>query len=236
MPDPMRPVSTATGSVLFDELTRWHEPYDGYGHTIRPRLQSNVHHDDDFKVSIVTDPHSQSVFREGAALRDVYQRRLSQIMTRVSPERISPFELGGDSYVYFADDLAGYGVRPRFGGGVVNHPGRIGSWGRSQPDALRLSGWDSRQLFTTYTAMSMQWHLARNQTKDLQQTVDTLVDKVRVLERLVSESHQMILAFSQSYYWTSEWQAKENRADEDDRLGRSRQYSSVEELIADLNG
>lgn len=40
---------------------------------------------------------------------------------------------------------------------------------------------------------------------------------------------------SQSYYWTSEWQAKEERADADARLGRSRQYDSVEEAIADMN-
>ena len=38
----------------------------------------------------------------------------------------------------------------------------------------------------------------------------------------------------QSYYWTDEWQEKEKRADEDNRLGRSQIYESVDELINDL--
>ena len=40
---------------------------------------------------------------------------------------------------------------------------------------------------------------------------------------------------SQDYYWTKEWQAKEKRADEDQKQGRFKRYASAEDAIADLN-
>lgn len=63
-----------------------------------------------------------------------------------------------------------------------------------------------------------------------------LLDKrVHKLETLLERVYDLALATSQAYYWTPEWQARERRADEDARLGRSTLYSSAEELIKDLN-
>lgn len=71
---------------------------------------------------------------------------------------------------------------------------------------------------------------------ELSKRVEELTDKVRELEELAAESHKIILAFSQSYYWTPEWQAKEERADEDEQLGRFKQYDDVEEFIREMKG
>lgn len=40
----------------------------------------------------------------------------------------------------------------------------------------------------------------------------------------------------QAYFWTPEWQEGESEAEEDIRRGRVKDYSSVEELIRDLDG
>ena len=40
---------------------------------------------------------------------------------------------------------------------------------------------------------------------------------------------------TQDYFWTSEWQEGEKVADEDIRTGRTKRFSTVEELIANLN-
>jgi hypothetical protein len=71
--------------------------------------------------------------------------------------------------------------------------------------------------------------------QDLQNTVDALAGRMQALEALMEATHSLVLTMSQSYYWTPEWQAKEERADEDDILGRSKQYESVDELIRELN-
>ncbi len=76
--------------------------------------------------------------------------------------------------------------------------------------------------------------LAEIQT--LTKTVEQLTEKVKGLEEMVKESNDILVAFSQSYYWTPEWQAKEERADEDDRLGRFKKYDDVEEFIREMNG
>ena len=39
----------------------------------------------------------------------------------------------------------------------------------------------------------------------------------------------------QAYFWTSEWQQAEQEADEDIKAGRTRRFSTAEELIADLD-
>lgn len=70
---------------------------------------------------------------------------------------------------------------------------------------------------------------------NLNETVNELKEKVITLENLVTCSHDILIAFSQSYYWTPEWQAKEKRADEEARLGLGKVYDDVEELIKDLN-
>ena len=77
--------------------------------------------------------------------------------------------------------------------------------------------------------------LAQSEFSVLQVMVQELVEKVGYMEHLLEDMSRMMLAMSQSYYWTPEWQAKEERADADARLGRSKQYSSAEDAIADLN-
>ena len=76
---------------------------------------------------------------------------------------------------------------------------------------------------------------ARLEVSGLRTMVQTLVERVQNMERLLEDTNRMMLAMSQSYYWTPEWQTKEERADADAKLGRSKQYVSVEEAIADLN-
>ncbi len=38
----------------------------------------------------------------------------------------------------------------------------------------------------------------------------------------------------QAWYWTPEWQEKERQADEDKAAGRFKEYSSMDDFIADL--
>lgn len=76
---------------------------------------------------------------------------------------------------------------------------------------------------------------ALRELKGLRKTVRELSGRVENLEELVKESHKVILALSQTYYWTAEWQAKEERADEDEALGRAKRYESVEALLQELN-
>ena len=38
----------------------------------------------------------------------------------------------------------------------------------------------------------------------------------------------------QAYFWTPEWQAKEREADEDIAAGRYEEFSTVEDMLADL--
>ena len=77
--------------------------------------------------------------------------------------------------------------------------------------------------------------LGRLEASALRTMVQTLVEKIQSMERLLEDTNKMMLAMSQSYYWTPEWQIKEERADADAKLGRSKQYVSVEDAIADLN-
>lgn len=76
---------------------------------------------------------------------------------------------------------------------------------------------------------------ALREVKALRKTVQELSGRVECLEGLARDSHKILLALSQAYYWTAEWQAKEERADEDDALGRAKVCESVEELIQELN-
>lgn len=76
---------------------------------------------------------------------------------------------------------------------------------------------------------------ALREVKALRKTVQKLSGRVESLEELARESHKVILALSQAYYWTDEWQAKEERADEDDALGRAKRYESVAALLQELN-
>lgn len=69
----------------------------------------------------------------------------------------------------------------------------------------------------------------------LQRTLSGLDKRVQKMETLLEQTFALALAESQAYYWTPDWQAKERRADEDARLGRSKKHVSVEELIQELN-
>ncbi len=69
----------------------------------------------------------------------------------------------------------------------------------------------------------------------LQETVSELTSKVNSLEEMVKESNDILVAFSQSYYWTPEWQAKEAKADEEARLGLGKVYEDVEDFIREMN-
>ena len=46
--------------------------------------------------------------------------------------------------------------------------------------------------------------------------------------------HDILLAWSQSYYWMPEWQGKERRADEQAQSGASKTFGAVEDLIEEL--
>ena len=75
---------------------------------------------------------------------------------------------------------------------------------------------------------------ALQEIRALRKTVEDLSKRLDDLEEPVKESHEILIAFSQSYYWTPEWQAMESRADEQARLGLGKVYDDVEELIEDL--
>jgi len=48
-----------------------------------------------------------------------------------------------------------------------------------------------------------------------------------MLEKLIDKN--------QAYFWTSNWQEKERKADEDIKASRVKVFDSVEELIKELN-
>lgn len=70
---------------------------------------------------------------------------------------------------------------------------------------------------------------------DLKSQVRNLTEKLESIEEIAKESNEILVAFSQSYYWTPEWQKKEARAEEDLREGRYKQYDDVEEFIREMN-
>jgi hypothetical protein len=158
-----------------------------------------------------------------------------QIISRAGSETAGSFGTGHYPYAYFTDELGYQG--DQMDAAEVGALYRSGSDVWTRPLTREPQGvlWNVKQLPQTQTPIAEQLDSARNQIKTLQQTVDQLTNKVQILEALMSESHQILLAFSQSYYWTPEWQAKEDRADEDAKLGRSQQYQSAEDLIAELN-
>lgn len=53
----------------------------------------------------------------------------------------------------------------------------------------------------------------------------TVLDDFELTERLPE----------QAYFWMPEWQQAEQEADEDIKAGRTRSFSTAEELIADLD-
>lgn len=85
------------------------------------------------------------------------------------------------------------------------------------------------------TSMEEKVDSALAQLDELKNQVKGLADKINTIEEMVKESNEILVAFSQSYYWTPEWQEKEAQADEQARQGLGKIYDDVEELIRDLN-
>lgn len=69
----------------------------------------------------------------------------------------------------------------------------------------------------------------------LNRTVRGLSQKIEQLASTLEETNRIIVAMSQSYFWTPEWQAKERQADQDETAGASKVFTSAEDLIKDLN-
>ena len=197
---------------------------------LRPTANTVV--DDD---SIDAGPHTQSFVWECHDIENVFRSHLKRIMANVGSENV--FALGqGQSlrnYIahshHYPDILLGAGAHMGVAFGQPN------TWSTAWPEQHQVGSWHAADALLSQSPVVAQLASARNQIDSLRQTVDHLTDKIQALEGVVRESHRVLLALSQSYYWTPEWQAKEDRADEDAKLGRSRQYESVEELITDLN-
>ena len=235
MISPVRPPTAGIGHSLADQLTRMYEHLKGYPHANLFPSYAYLSDSNDSMVPIATDPHTQSVTCDRVGPPDVLRRQLMQIISRAGSETAGSFGTGHYPYAYFTDELGYQG--DQMDAAEVGALYRSGSDVWTRPLTREPQGvlWNVKQLPQTQTPIAEQLDSARNQIKTLQQTVDQLTNKVQMLEALTSESHQILLAFSQSYYWTPEWQAKEDRADEDARLGRSQQYQSAEDLIAELN-
>ena len=69
---------------------------------------------------------------------------------------------------------------------------------------------------------------------DLKNQVKRLTDKLEAMEEMVKESNEILVAFSQSYYWTPQWQAMEAQAEGASSAWRvdSKQYDDVEDLLS----
>ncbi|MDE2938773.1 MAG: hypothetical protein OXR67_07605 [Chloroflexota bacterium] len=157
-----------------------------------------------------------------------------------------------ESYPRCHFDYKGFAVNNPFAESLTHHKflrTRIGSETLSQSQqacAFNVGSWHpwfvgsplgfTRNVAVGFVNANDSMVVNRRDLTELNKKVTELTDQVRALEELVAESHKVILAFSQSYYWTPEWQAKEQRADEDERLGRFKQYDDVEEFIREMNG
>ena len=84
------------------------------------------------------------------------------------------------------------------------------------------------------TSLEVKLDAALSEFDDLKRQLKSLAEKVEAIEEMVKESNEILIAFSQSYYWTQEWQEKEARAEEDLREGRYTQYDDVEEFIKEM--
>ncbi|MDE2684565.1 MAG: hypothetical protein OXI54_10525 [Chloroflexota bacterium] len=232
MLNPVHNVNTAGDPpTAVNDLARLSELLEEYGHGGPFRSQADPQGSKDSIVTMVTDPGTQSVPREGFDLREALRRRIAQAASTVVFVAAPHHEPTNEFSPHFFGELG----HQDYGGLGIFHMGAAG-FRTSIPYRLPQTGWwHQTDAVINQTPVTENVESARSEIQALHQTVNELSDKVQVLEELVAEAHQVLTAFSQSYYWTPEWQAKEERADEDDRLGRSRQYESVEDLIADLN-
>ena len=188
--------------------------------------------DDDF---IDADPHTQSSIWDKGDSRDVSRSQLKRIVAMIGSEHI--VALGQDQSL--RNFIAHSHQYPNISLGAGAHMGvsfgQPPTWSTAWPEEHPAGSWHTTDPLSSQSPVVAQLASARIQIDGLQQTLDHLTDKVQALEKMVNESHKVLMTMSQSYYWTSEWQAKEDRADKDARLGRSQIYESVDELITDLN-
>ena len=228
-------IGQGIGNQVAHRLNWWYDLPKKYRHVDPFQVQGETTGAEDSVALIFVDPHTQSVRWAGHDFQEILRRQLMEIVSQPSPDIIIGSEYGRnlDSYITKENSRSGIPL----GAKVWGSPSRFGS-----------AAWDTvyfgeRQSYfpfgsSPYIAQEQvveQLERAGNQIETLQNNVDSLLDKVQALEGMLAESYKVLQALSQSYYWTSEWQAKETRAGEDDRLGRSQCYESVEALIADLN-
>ena len=110
-------------------------------------------------------------------------------------------------------------------------------WSELDQLALEIGSYWPKEISAAEAVKEQRRELPLKDTAELSISALQVLDKrIQKLQTLLEQIHALVLSGSQAYYWTPEWQAKEQRADEDARLGRSKQYSSVEELIRELNG
>ena len=228
------------GTEIDDSAANWFNwrfDLTGENKRIGPLHQpANMMGHDDSTIAVFVHPYGQSVRVGTHDLHEAYGRWLRNIIAAGMPT--AGMETGQiaapESYV-----LQGYGYP-----GLLPDADRCPSfpsenpyyWGRTVPRVRPNTWWGPPPTVTTMQPqISEQLESAHNKIRTLQNTVDSLSSKVQNLQDLLSESHQMLLSLSQSYYWTPEWQDKEDRADEDAKHGRSQRYDSVEDLIAELN-
>lgn len=231
MLNPVNKVDAANDSTAVNDLTVLSELLEEYGHGGPFRSHNDPRGSKDSIVTVVADPGTQSVPREGFDLREVLRRRLTQAASNVVYVAPPHHEPSDEFFAHFHGELGHQGS----GDLGIFHLGPAGLPTRIPYRYPQTVWWQPTDAVINQTLAAEKLDSARSEIQALQQTVNELSAKVQVLEELLTEAHQLLMAFSQSYYWTPEWQAKEERADEDDLLGRSRRYHSVEDLIADLH-
>ena len=195
---------------------------------------ATVGEDDSIVAYIPTDPQTQSFRWAGNELQEALRQQLiMQFMAQ--PVSAIGYEHGWDAYTGITKEDGDHFYF--MGTKDLGNPAlaRLAPWNRSHPEVHNVPRFYVGLASTSLPPSSEELEAARKQIETLQKTVDSLQGKVQSLEILLGECHQVLQSFSQSYYWSSEWQAKEARADEDAKLGRSQHYGSVEDLISDLN-
>ncbi len=128
---------------------------------------------------------------------------------------------------------------------LVNHPGLAGY----DVEAPRIwKSWIDLERSTERSgSIAMQAADVLNAERDekldklvrevssLRKTNSRLEKTINSLEQTLHEVRGSLLAMSQAYYWTPTWREMEARADKEEAQGRSRRFSSAEDLIRELN-
>ena len=157
-------------------------------------------------------------------------------MIRLALGGVAP--TGDAMFAMAADTMTGFGLnssrflfgRPE-GRAAIEISSATGGWSNPIGYSSGIGYMRPAIPVASEDSSSMVW----NELMTLQMTVGVLAQRLQIVEELLGEVHKMMLSLSQSYYWTPDWQAKEERADEDAAAGRSRRFESVDDLIRDLN-